>query len=70
MADTSSSAAATRLVVGPAAAAWASLIAEPIAEASAAAVAMIWGCVIKLVIGSSLPNMGALALIPTTSPHR
>ncbi len=57
-ADTSSSAAATRLVVGPAAAAFASLSAEPIAEASDAAVVKSWGCVIKLVIGFSLPDTG------------
>jgi hypothetical protein len=36
----------------------ASLRAEPIAEASAAAVAMIWGCVIKFVIGFSLLRTG------------
>jgi hypothetical protein len=55
--DTSSSAAATRLVVGPAAAALAALIAELISEASAAA-DINCGSAIKFVIGYSLHDHG------------
>jgi hypothetical protein len=46
------------------------LSAEPIGEASAAAVTKLWGCVIMLVIGSSLPDTGGLGVVPTTLPKR
>jgi hypothetical protein len=53
-ADTSSFAAATKPVVGPAAAALAAPIAELICTRSAAAAAINCGCAIKLGIGYSL----------------
>ena len=59
-ADTSSAAAATTLVVGPAAAELAAPIAERISATSAAAVAISCGRVVKLVIGDSLHDQGFL----------
>jgi len=53
-ADTSSWAAATRPVVGPAKAALAAVISDSICAVSAAAVASNWGSAIMLVIEHSL----------------
>ena len=66
--DTSSSAAAARLVVGPAAAALAALIAELISEASAAAVANNWGCVVKYAIGPFPLRPPASLVLPPALP--
>jgi hypothetical protein len=55
--DTSSAAGANRRDVGPAAAAWAALISEPIPSTSAATAAIICGSAIRYVIGPSFPTM-------------
>ena len=66
--DTSSAAGASRLAVGPAAAACAALIAEPIPSTSEATAATICGSVITYVMGSSFPAMVLISVEGSREP--